>query len=381
MSLVITAWDKSVGIAVCDGRACGHVDGKRAVVSEDYSKLARLPNGGVLGFAGRLRAGYPVSNLLADVLTDHLIPAVTLASRDTGFRGLCDFIPNQLKQYAARWPDVLLFVSLLGTDEGVVRGGSWDSDGEAVVPMTSAVTWQILGPAELSAQADMAVRASLSLIGGLRNPIVAGESLQNIIRALATISDEINDHTLVEFIRPEVTALTADLITTGTLDASAVDVVNIDASNISTGTLSASKVLFPDGSALTTASRVLTSQINGTAVSAPSGSTTAIPGLGWSVTAAGSSDTFNLNGVVNMGPSGANITFKFLVCVDGNTSTDYGSGAVYYMPGTSSEEPAFPFFGSVTGLSAGAHTIQVYIAPLGGAGDAGGSWALCQRIY
>src|SRR6185312_249024 len=98
MSLVITAWNSSVGIAVSEGRALGYVNGERVPVSEDYGKLLRLPNG-VLGFAGRLREGFPVSNALADVIADHLLPDVR-AAREMGFSGLCEFIPALLKEYA-----------------------------------------------------------------------------------------------------------------------------------------------------------------------------------------------------------------------------------------------------------------------------------------
>jgi hypothetical protein len=42
MSLVISAWNKSVGIALCEGRVGAWIDGKYVPTEEDHSKLTRL---------------------------------------------------------------------------------------------------------------------------------------------------------------------------------------------------------------------------------------------------------------------------------------------------------------------------------------------------
>ena len=53
MSLVIVVWDKSVGIAVSEGRACvRRQNGEWIPVLEDRCKITRLRDGSVLGVTG-----------------------------------------------------------------------------------------------------------------------------------------------------------------------------------------------------------------------------------------------------------------------------------------------------------------------------------------
>lgn len=401
MSLVITAWNPSVGIAVCDGRALGYQDGERVIASEDYYKLARLPNGGILGFAGRLREGYPIVNSLMDVIENHLLPDVSLAAREMEFSRLCRFIPERLKAYAARWPELLLFVSLLGSDgDNGIRGGAWDSNGGAQVLTEPGTHWLILGPETLAEYAHIAVPSALRVIGGLRNPSRAGDVLQGIIRRLAASNDDINDHTRAEYLFsqsgvdarssaahvPAFAELTADLITSGTLDASLVDVVNINASNIDTGTLSADKVLFPDGSDMTTAARVQTSNAKlTTASSLPSSQWIPVNGLAWNVQAESASDVYNVQGVgsISIGGTAGTGMVRFGVFVDGNTGTNYGSGFIYAsMPTSAQVSASGAYFGSITGLTAGTHTIQVYAwNNTTQSATINDGYAICQRIF
>jgi len=181
-------------------------------------------------------------------------------------------------------------------------------------------------------------------------------------------------------------AVTADMITTGTLDASVVTVTNLNASNISTGTLSASKVLFSDGSALTTASRVLTSSgslatdIHWTA---PPSSPSAITGLGWTVTAESTSDTFNISAILfetigwgteTPGPfAGINV----YTLVDGTVQAGCTLSFDVVAGGP------LTYITSLTGLSAGSHTIQIAVdySLCTDLFILGGSYALMQRIY
>lgn len=171
-------------------------------------------------------------------------------------------------------------------------------------------------------------------------------------------------------------AITADMIRTGTLDAALVTVENINASNITTGTLSASKVLFADGTAITTAARVQTDVVNAAPFGANGAITTpqAITGFGWSLPALGPNDVFNVTATVSLNyPSNTTVT----LCVDGNTATDYILARV-------PTGNLLLCFASITGLSAGTHTIQFYLTnrttPLATDGT-GSAWGMCQRIY
>jgi len=178
-------------------------------------------------------------------------------------------------------------------------------------------------------------------------------------------------------------AITADMITTGTLNAANVAVTNLNASNITTGTLSATKVLFADGTALTTASRVLTAIASetATATSVIASPGTPIPGLTFSSNAASSADTFNfygsMSGAQTVGTAGDGCYVN--LCVDGA----YVQGALLTYPtigGTISSS----FVMSLTGLSAGAHTFKFYLQKTNSADTFQsyiGSTVLCQRIY
>lgn len=157
-------------------------------------------------------------------------------------------------------------------------------------------------------------------------------------------------------------AITADMITTGTLNASSVNITNINANNITAGTLSASKVLFADGSALTTASRVQTSILGETATvtTGPLGGPgTAIPGLSGAVTAASSTDVFNifgsLSGAQTAGTAGTDCYIKLYV--DGVLEEQ----VIVHFAVLNGTQQAMVIM-SLTGLSAGAHTFTFYVA-------------------
>ena len=112
---------------------------------------------------------------------------------------------------------------------------------------------------------------------------------------------------------------------------------------------------------------------------------TAITGLGWTVTAASTSDVFNINAVLCTScPANTGTTWTqglFLV-VDGNTSSPvctYPWWGLY----PAGYQIIWPFVFSLTGLSAGTHTIQFYACLYNGATvyGTGETYALCQRIY
>ena len=180
-------------------------------------------------------------------------------------------------------------------------------------------------------------------------------------------------------------AITASMITSGTLDASQVNVTNLDASNITTGTMSASKVLFPDGSALTTANRVQTSQATCSSAQALSKTgLAAIPGLSWNVTASSANDVYNifLNIITNT-PNWDEI--EIALVVDGNITSPAASRSYYiYTPNSANgQSEDLLFIASLTGLTAGSHTIAVYGYDSGAVGCTvyTTSMGLCQRIF
>jgi hypothetical protein len=179
-------------------------------------------------------------------------------------------------------------------------------------------------------------------------------------------------------------AITADMITAGTLNASNVAVTNLNASNITTGTLSASKVLFADGSALTTASRVLTAMAYQTATATVTGVAspgTLISGLTFSLNAASTSDVYNFFGSISGGQTAGTpgTTCNINLYVDGVYKQ---AASVSYATLNGTEVSSFLL--SLTGLSAGAHTVQFYLqATLSTATFVSyvGSNILCQRIF
>jgi hypothetical protein len=369
MSLVISAWNKSVGIALCEGRVGAWIDGKYVPTEEDHSKLTRLPNDGILGIAGHSRKGFPAYASLLDVCAGHLRPAIVQAAQSMGFRELSQIIPALLAECNKICPELFFCVSLLGTDNGTVRGGAWDSDGKVSVPTaTDDITWLILSPsAEFSGEVDAAMRECLKYIR-LQDPAITGEVVQNIIRTLAVCHPDINDHMWMEVI-------------------SACPVVSMNANNITTGTMSASKVLFGDGTALTTASRVINTRKwgSGSAVTL-SGTMQALAGYSFSVTAQSANDVFNLQFVVQATLAAGASTGSMLLfaIVDGNTSSPADSQTFNFaVPATAaSTNVTASGFLTVTGLSAATHTISIYASANGSmsANPASGS-VLLQRIY
>jgi hypothetical protein len=179
-------------------------------------------------------------------------------------------------------------------------------------------------------------------------------------------------------------AITADMITTGTLNATLVTVTNLNAGNITTGTLSAAKVLFNDGTALTSASRVLTVNVLPSGSLSFSGSATpaAVPGLGWTMIAASGADTFNISAALMFNYSSAAAATIYIV-VDGNIASPAAQNK-YFLTGGASSAAVVALFASITGLSAGTHTIAFYASgPTGVSlnGTYGATCATCQRIF
>jgi hypothetical protein len=155
-------------------------------------------------------------------------------------------------------------------------------------------------------------------------------------------------------------AITANMITTGTLNAANVAVTNLNASNITTGTLSANMVLFPDGTELSTANRVVTMFKQPSSDNIAVGSDNAlIPGLSWPVTVHSGADVFNFFGALTAEQTSgaANNPVNVYFYVDGVFAGSYP--CVPRFP-TLSTWYVFPIAATVSGLTTGAHTIAIY---------------------
>ncbi len=356
MSLVISTWDQHAGVAVCEGRVGKWVDGKYVSTDEDHSKLTRLPNGGILGIAGHSREGFSVYASLLDVVAEHLRPAIVQAAETHGFCELSRLIPALLAGCSRAHPELFFCVSLLGTDNGTVRGGAWDSDDKASVPMETDGAWLILGPsAEMDAAVSTAVGGCLGVIG-LRDVDTTSKALESIIRGFAAHCPDINDHTFSEIIC-----------------ASPRECMN--ASNITAGTMSASRVVFPDGSALTTAGvQMYNASVSTSALLSESGFAT-IPGLSVSVTAASTSDVFNVSASLILTAT-AYAQAEIRVLADSSIKSD-----VTYTVPSATGYIVIPLLCGITGLSAGTHTISLAANAPNGVDIGFGSQMQVQRIF
>jgi hypothetical protein len=173
----------------------------------------------------------------------------------------------------------------------------------------------------------------------------------------------------------------------GTLTALQIDATNLEvaAANI-TGTLSAAKVLFPDGSALTTASRVTNTLAKSTGSITVNGSTLlALPGMSISTPVASGNDVFNISYMLegNLSTYASVCNLNISVVVDGVTGSPKDSIG-YQFAVSSSMYNAINIPGnlSLTGLSVGTHTIALYANSAGNFNVNGGSSrANFQRFY
>lgn len=188
MSLVITIWDKSVGIAVCEGRAIAKVNGEKIPVREDCSKLSRLADGSILGLTGALRPGYETTSFPNGAVTDGLRREIYELSETHGFRELCAVMPDLLADYGLKYPELSFGISLLGNDDGTIRGASFSSTCPACIPDGSDVSANVLGLSEAANQeAAIAVRKYIaSKPRNFVRVVEAANALREIISDLAT---------------------------------------------------------------------------------------------------------------------------------------------------------------------------------------------------
>jgi hypothetical protein len=150
----------------------------------------------------------------------------------------------------------------------------------------------------------------------------------------------------------------------------------MNASNITTGTMSAAKVLFTDGTALTTANRVqtFTASVSTSALLSTSGFGV-VPGLSISVTAAGASDVFNVSASLILTAT-AYATAEIRAVADSSIKSD-----VSYTIPSATGYIVVPVLCSITGLSAGTHTIAIQAYAPNGVNIGFGSQMMLQRIF
>lgn len=182
--------------------------------------------------------------------------------------------------------------------------------------------------------------------------------------------------------------IAANAITSGKIAAGA-----ITGDMITAGRLTANVIYFSDGFCLNTlepseaGSNVTANHIL-TASSSPSGVFTVpavltwspVTGLGFSVTAAGPFDVFNIYGLFDINNTGTNnAVVNVCIYVDGVQQ----SGTLRQFNTVSYDQVQLPYFASIVGLSAGSHTFQFEAHCTTGTTNyiEADSYVLCQRIF
>jgi hypothetical protein len=103
--------------------------------------------------------------------------------------------------------------------------------------------------------------------------------------------------------------------------------------------------------------------------------------FGFTLTASGPSDVYNISASIGVYGGTASNYVNIELVVDGVTASPYGVRQVTLMVTTATN--TFPYFASITGLSAGTHTIVFYME--GSAASmylsSAATYAICQRIY
>lgn len=367
MSLVIMARDKSVGIAVCDGRAVAYVNGSKVPVCEDASKLSSLPDGTILALTGGLRDGYETTTMRGHA-TEPLRWDIHAAAEGRTFAEVCAIIPDILAKYRAEYPELGFGVSMLGNDGGTVRLISWTSGKDEIECLDDAdadITSNVIGLSkEANEEAARAVRNYF--VSANRDYLHVNDTcraFRKIIEELASRHIELNDK------------ISFDCIVASENEREVFDLTKL--------------LACADGSSATTAARVSTSKasITGGGVSVPYNTLTSLPGLAWTVSPNESNkDVYNISGFLQAsGTMAGELQSQVFIYVDGNEATNYGDGGVYAVVPGSTVSPFMAsgsFLGVVSGLSVGTHTIQVYInQQKSGGGSLGvNGFAFCQDV-
>lgn len=114
-----------------------------------------------------------------------------------------------------------------------------------------------------------------------------------------------------------------------------------------------------------------------------------IPSMSWTTSVASTSDIFNVSATINIGYGGGEVQFNMGVMLDGNTSSPLYTASYSLNNYTGNSNTVLisqAFFCSATGISAGNHTLGLYIeATYVQSGDHLSiqpySQGMCQRIY
>jgi hypothetical protein len=347
MSLVLTAFDKSMGVMVSDGRCMGlNENGVKVPTAEDCSKISRL-DGSIIGITGGLREGY-TSTSLRGLVTAPLRRDIHAASGTFG--ELCEVIPRILAVYRAKHPELSFGVSLLGNDNGVIRGATWTSVGDVdrCEMGKEGENIHVLGlTTEANAEALKLVRAHLA---GLPwdVPLMSTDtraSLELIIRSVAANRAEINGNVFCETI--------------------------------------AAVPMLADGTSLASASRVSIAPATQGSALTISGGGWCVTSLGWTVTSSGVGDVFEITASLALTTTaGVNLgNTQVGVALD---SATWAWGPVTIVAPTVYSPLSINAW--VTGLSAGTHTLVLWMAAAGTgtqqlASTASGTYAVCTRLH
>lgn len=369
MSLVIGIWDGDLGIAVSEGRACiSDAEGNRIPFAEDRCKTKYLPDGSILGLTGDI------------IITEKLRAAIEAEAASHTFADLRGaIVPELFRGFRANYPDNEFGVMLIGNDRGVVRSGTWTTNGEPSLSVDGTLGTTTLGCADDTH--DEAARAVLHYLVNERKDYVdlgsAAEALKHIITDLAERHVEINDRLHFSFVLAPSKAPEGLLPLGNGATTQGREVIDWSR-------------MVAQGSDKTSR-HVLNSAIDVSSTAFPTSGNYAITGYGWTATTASANDVYNINGTIavnftNSGSSAGIVEYTPAVYVDGTLVTTVSASKFYRYCATQFSGDAFQisFYASITGLSPGSHTIQVHadsIANTTGVSMGIAGSAVCQRIY
>jgi hypothetical protein len=122
------------------------------------------------------------------------------------------------------------------------------------------------------------------------------------------------------------------------------------------------------------------------AIGATTAQTTGFPpGFGFSLTATGTSDVYNLDAVLTYSSNTA-MLLPIFICVDGVLTSPQQQLSYQISVGGSSSAPLIiVYFATITGLSAGTHTLTIAVGPIANPESITvgytGSYTRCQRVF
>lgn len=282
-------------------------------------------------------------------------------------------MPELMNDFQAKHPANEFGVILLGNDGGVIRSGTWSTNAEPLLSHDGMMGSSVLGcSGETHSEAARAVRNYLVT---MRKDYVdlgsAPQVLKRIICDLAQKHPEINDRVYFSYVfaPEEPGGSVTHTRQVFDFDRMVAAGANVTADHVLTEKATCSNASIP--------------------ATDPESPPQGISGLVWTVAATGPSDVYNISGGINFILQNASgiVEVALHVYVDGDESTDYGSGMAFCTGNPNGAAGGSgSFFGVVTGLAAGNHTIQVYAygTALYGSGVTSlnlSGFAFCQRVF